>query len=288
MPTFLVPIAGSTSDETVLETAATLARPLSAHLELMHVHIGPAEAARHTPSMGYARGQAAANALVDLKRNASARADAALENVAQICARLSISLVDAPGTASGPTARWRLEEGDALDRLLKRSRSTDLLVVGRTTKANGLPASRLETLLLQSGRPIVLPGTAGPLRTIDTIVICWKECAEAARALGAARPFLRHAKRVVALSVEERAGAARPGLDELTGQLAWDGLKAEGHAVPRGARAVQETLLAEAEALGADLLVMGGYGRSPMAEILFGGCTQRVLEAAPMAVLMMH
>ena len=39
MKTILVPVGGSEADALVLETALAVARPLSAHLELLHVRV---------------------------------------------------------------------------------------------------------------------------------------------------------------------------------------------------------------------------------------------------------
>ena len=39
---------------------------------------------------------------------------------------------------------------------------------------------------------------------------------------------------------------------------------------------------------GADLVVLGAYGRSRMHEILFGSCTQSMIRNAETSVLLMH
>jgi nucleotide-binding universal stress UspA family protein len=47
-------------------------------------------------------------------------------------------------------------------------------------------------------------------------------------------------------------------------------------------------LASAAEDCGADLLVMGGYGRGPLVEDLFGGCTRSFLEHAEVPILALH
>jgi hypothetical protein len=76
MKTILVPVGGSDADASVLKTALALARPLAAHLELVHVRVTPGEAAVHTPHVEFARG-ANAKALEGL----SGAAPAAERNV---------------------------------------------------------------------------------------------------------------------------------------------------------------------------------------------------------------
>ena len=53
-------------------------------------------------------------------------------------------------------------------------------------------------------------------------------------------------------------------------------------------RKIGEALIAEAHAAGADLLVMGAYTRSRLAEFIIGGATREVLATADMPVLMHH
>jgi nucleotide-binding universal stress UspA family protein len=52
--------------------------------------------------------------------------------------------------------------------------------------------------------------------------------------------------------------------------------------------AVAGLLATAAQDCGADLLVLGAYGRSRMREILFGSCTQSMIRNAETSVLLMH
>jgi nucleotide-binding universal stress UspA family protein len=115
-------------------------------------------------------------------------------------------------------------------------------------------------------------------------MVSWKETAEAARAIAAAMPLLTNAERVVLAGVKEHDTSLADGLADLSRQLSWHGVSARVEfmsvAVPAGTM-----LMATARSHHADLLVMGGYGHSPMREIIFGGFTQSVLESADIAVL---
>jgi nucleotide-binding universal stress UspA family protein len=51
---------------------------------------------------------------------------------------------------------------------------------------------------------------------------------------------------------------------------------------------VGAALLGRARELGADLLVMGGYGRSRVSELVFGGVTRTVLGQYDLPVLLAH
>ena len=55
-----------------------------------------------------------------------------------------------------------------------------------------------------------------------------------------------------------------------------------------GAADVGSALLSLAADVGADLLVMGGYGHTRLREVLLGGVTQTVLKSMTIPVLMSH
>jgi hypothetical protein len=77
------------------------------------------------------------------------------------------------------------------------ARHYDLVVVGRRTGPNGLPPNLIERILLGSGRPLLIAPPRPPSLLLGTVMVCWKETAEAARAVAAAMPLLANAERVV-------------------------------------------------------------------------------------------
>lgn len=52
--------------------------------------------------------------------------------------------------------------------------------------------------------------------------------------------------------------------------------------------AVAEALLSHAADMQADFIVMGGYGRSRLWELVLGGVTRTMLETMTVPVLMSH
>jgi len=146
----------------------------------------------------------------------------------------------------------------------------------------------LRLLLLESGRPImVAPARARPSLT-GTVMLCWKEAREPARAATAAMPFLAKAERVVVVTVNGPSWERTDGLADLVHQLGWHRIRAEPRVVSSAGRPVAEVLASTADDLKADLLVMGGYGHRPLREDLFGGCTRSFLEGAAVPVLALH
>jgi nucleotide-binding universal stress UspA family protein len=80
----------------------------------------------------------------------------------------------------------------------------------------------------------------------------------------------------------------KDAVDDVARQFKWNGVQTDVELVaPRG-RSVSDTLFSAAQARGADLLVMGAYGHSPLREFIFGGCTQAAIRQADIPVLMLH
>lgn len=289
MKTILVPVGGGDADSLVFETALAVARPLAAHLEFVHVRVTAAEAAAHTPHLEFARGAALASALDALSGKGAQRSAVAERNVKDFCTRNGIEMFEAPHAAATVTARWRLDQGEPMERLVFHARHHDLVVMARPTQLDGLPPDRLETLLLGSGRPLLIAPSASAMSGLGTAMVCWKETRDAARAVTAAMPVLAKAHRVVIAGViENGAGALPEAIGDVVRELAWNGIAAEAHVLPRESRSTANSLFAAARALGADLMVMGAYGHRRLQQALFGGCTRSALEAAQCAVLLVH
>ncbi|HLG81037.1 MAG TPA: universal stress protein [Bradyrhizobium sp.] len=288
MKSILVPIGGSGSDEALLETALAAARPVAAHLHFLHIRIGVGQAAQYTPHVSFASGPALQDALEDLDTQSRSRSTKAFQHVHEFCARMGVTVCEGPARAKTVTASCQVEEGDAVERLIFHARHNDLIVVSRPTKPNGLPPDFLELLIMRSGRPVLI-ASASPVTTVaDTIMVCWRESADAARALTAAAPLLDHAKRLVFVGVAENGTATQAALNEIMCGFAWSGTAAEMQIIPPNGRPVQELLARAARVCGADLIIAGAYGHSRLAEAVFGGCTQSFIRHCDRPVLLMH
>lgn len=173
-------------------------------------------------------------------------------------------------------------------------RHADLSVVSRPGGSPGRDGRMvlLEGLLFGSGRPVlVVPPNRSVSPSVSVVMVCWDASREAARAVADASPFLAGATRVIVVTVDARpeleGHGEAPGFDIAT-HLARRGVRVELRNVDSLGRSDADVLTSEAEAVGADLIVMGGYGRSRMREFVFGGVTRRMLEAAERPVFMSH
>ena len=199
-----------------------------------------------------------------------------------------LALGAAPAAEGGPSAAWveEIPPGDAAVGMY--ARLFDLTVVGRPVQGASAPAaSTLESVLFDSGRPILIAPPRAPESLGRTAVVSWNGSTETARAIALAMPFLIQAQRVVVLAVE---GVMVPGpsVAEVARHLEANGAKAETREAAAGGRTGGEAILAEAAELGADLLVKGAYTHSRLRQMIFGGATSHILAEAELPVLMAH
>jgi nucleotide-binding universal stress UspA family protein len=145
----------------------------------------------------------------------------------------------------------------------------------------------LEAALFESGRPILIAPPRPPEALGKNIVIAWNGSTETARTIAFAMPFLAQAERVNVLTVEG-GGVLGPTGTEVVRHLGRSGISATAAEVAPGERSVGEAILEEAAAEGADLLVKGAYTHSRLRQMIFGGATSHILDAADLPVFMAH
>jgi nucleotide-binding universal stress UspA family protein len=285
--TILVAATGNDSDAATFAAALAIARPFAAHLEMLHVRLDPvAIAVAMTTDAG---GGALATGLIEqLETDSKARERKAHEIFTRFCGDAGLAALSAPTPASvkAPSAEWHVETGEEPRWMATYGVAADLIITPRAIGEDGVARPTLEAVLLESGRPILIPAAAAMPAKFGRIAIAWKPTPQAARAVAAAMPFLSQAREIVVITVEE-AAEGKDDADRLVGNLAWHGLAATALRLTPGPEGAAATLLAGVGAR-ADLLVMGGYGHSRLREWAFGGFTEHVLAGAPLPVLIAH
>jgi len=287
--TILAAVSGGKASTGVIELACRLARRFHSHVEAYHVRVDPRELVvlaadgLGTPLTG------------DIIESAARDADAAAAQARQIfdaaVARHALPLQpEPPPLGSDPallhraSASWREEMGYGSVKLADRARLFDLMVLGRSGRVTDEPYSdAIEEALLSSGRPLLVAPVEAPPALGENIALAWNNSPESAKAVTAAMPLLAGAREVHVLSVGET------GADALAKHLAWYGVRAIAKAVyPVKGVGVGELVLAAARDHACDLLVMGGYGRAPWREMLFGGATRQVVGTSLLPLLLSH
>jgi nucleotide-binding universal stress UspA family protein len=195
--------------------------------------------------------------------------------------------------------KYDLRNAEALSRDLGRvaavhSRYADVAVMTRPSDGPGaeLREEIIEGVLFHSGRPALIapPGWSGGAIG-KRVVVAWDASREATRALSEADDILEFAEAVTVLTVDAKpkmfGHGEEPGAN-IAAHLQRRGLPAEVRNVDSQGRAASLAIMEEATALGADLVVMGGYAHSRLRELVFGGATRELLRTATVPLLMAH
>lgn len=123
------------------------------------------------------------------------------------------------------------------------------------------------------------------------VLVAWNAHLHAARAVHQALPLLREAGEVVIAIVDpvmtEYRDGEDPGVD-VAKWLSHYGCNVDVQQYPSGGKSVGDVLLKRANDIGADLIVMGSYGRSRTREAIFGGTTRTLIEQTDQAVFLTH
>jgi nucleotide-binding universal stress UspA family protein len=192
------------------------------------------------------------------------------------------------GADPGPSSGWLGTAPDGDGFVGSYARVFDLTVLGRPGDETQSPRmATLETALFESGRPVLIAPPSAPARLGDNVLISWNCSTEQARTTALAMPLLRQASQVTVLTVE---GATVPGPAgaDLARSLNLNGVPAQAKTLNPGRRIPGEMILAQAAALGCDLLIKGAYTQSRLRQMIFGGATRHILANAELPVLMAH
>jgi nucleotide-binding universal stress UspA family protein len=194
------------------------------------------------------------------------------------------------GACDGLSFERRLVDDDAAGGLAVQARYADLVVLSQFDPDD--PVARIDPglpayVMLNSAGPVLMvPVVKAPAGIGSHALVAWDESLQASRAVANAVPLLRRAEKVTLAVFNPEAQGRLAGAD-IALYLARHGVNV---AVRReeSADGIGGALLSLASDVGADLLVMGGYGHTRFREVLLGGVTQTVLNSMTVPVLMSH
>jgi nucleotide-binding universal stress UspA family protein len=188
----------------------------------------------------------------------------------------------------GVEIEWRGEVANPTKFLTETARAADLIVTGSpegAELADPFRSTDLGNLILSAGRPVLLAAGGAEHLPARKVLIAWKDCREARRAVADALPFLSGANEVIIATVERReSAAAKESAADVAAYLARHGVRAKVERVIGKNDA--EDLLKFAMSAHADLIVSGAYGHSRLQEWAFGGVTISLLDEIRMSRFM--
>jgi nucleotide-binding universal stress UspA family protein len=264
--TVMVGLALDRSNEARLEIAGQLAERFGARV------IGIA-AAEFSPPLYFTSGEQAQN-LIDQGRTRIRNRIADLEGEFRAAMHNRATSVE-----------WRCAEDFPGRYMVREARASDIIVVGEADSVSlGDPFAQISPgdLVMQAGRPLlVVPDTCNWL-DLRSVLIAWKDTAEARRAVADALPILRKATEVTVVEIVEEQADRAAAVSRVRDVVAWlsrHGINASER-VPDQYGEAGEALERIASEMGAGLVVAGAYGHSRLREWILGGVTQRLINPA--------
>lgn len=293
----LVPMGGVSERSRHLDAALHLARRFNAHVDALHAALDPRDSVAYLGDG--MTGTMISQVMAAAEKESEERAAKAKKVFSDTCAELGVVISEDPsarGAAGMATASFRGVAGHQDVLVAHYGRLSDLIVGGRsvTDTSPALPVA-LEAAIMETGRPVlVTPPMETEWNSSDHIgrkvALAWSGSPEAARAISFAMPFLQEAGEVHIIFHGGEHGEPA-GAEELHNYLGWHGIKtvvADSMKKLDDETSAGESLLAQAEETGADLLVMGAFTHSRLRQIIFGGTTRHIMEKSKISLLLAH
>ncbi|MBB4371965.1 nucleotide-binding universal stress UspA family protein [Bradyrhizobium sp. cir1] len=194
----------------------------------------------------------------------------------------------------GGHVEWRSALDFPARFVLAQARCADIVVSGghSTVFSDAFALASPRDLVMQVGRPLlVVPDRANWL-DLRSVLVAWKDTAEARRAVADALPMLRKARDITIVEIPEQGddrSSVMAGVTDVAAWLARHGVTATARVLDS---ARNETAAAQLEKaagdVGAGLIVAGAYGHSRFRELILGGVTQYLVTQSARSVLLSH
>ena len=163
--------------------------------------------------------------------------------------------------------------------------AADLLITS-VSEDNGCVMAEPAELALNSGTPVLRTGGAITTCHFSNVLVAWKDCPQARRALHDALPILERADKVTVVGVGDEING--PRLESVAAHLSRHNVSAGHLHLSRSEYGVGADLICHAHRETADLIVAGAYSRGPIAERVWGGVTRELLRTGGLSWFMAH
>jgi len=283
--TILLPIRDSDIAENLMETAISMAIRNNAHLDLLYVQKNPEHLVPFA-SLGVSE-KMRQSIIESASAAANAQADELKQKFTTLCKRLNISQQVRGCDPGNPSADFLMQQGSRDELIAMNGRLADLIIVPQPVSISPPPSS-FEAALRDTGRPVLMvPRKEILVAPGKTIAIGWNSSKEAAQAISTVMSNLKRADKVYVLCSESRMNQPFNANDVCI-YLRCHGVTAEPAVFSTNRQSAGKGLLNKARELGADRLVVGGYSRPKLRNMIMGGVTGYLMEHSDIPVILVH
>lgn len=283
--TILLPIRDSDIADSLMETAIAMAIRNNAHLDLLYVQNDP-ELMLPFSSLGVTASMRK-SIIESASAAASAQGDDLKNRFSTLCQQHNMKQQVRGIDPDQPSADFLKRQGSRNELIGLYGRLADLIIVPQPLSISPPPSS-FEAALRDTGRPVLMvPREKILMAPGKTVAIGWNSSKEAAQAITAVMGNLKKADKVYVLCSEKRMAETVNG-DDACEYLSCHGVTAEVAVFSTAKHSAGEALLAKATELNCDRLVVGGYSRPKLRNMIMGGVTGYLLKHSNIPVLMVH
>lgn len=189
---------------------------------------------------------------------------------------------------------WRVTQGDTVQTVSQATSGYDFLIMERSQQRSDAPVGfgSVSRCVFACGRPVLVVPDVAPVASVGAnVLVAWNGSRESALALAAALPVLQKADEIRVLDGSEMNAELLPVLPPpgLADWLQRHGIRARIDIFNAGpSHAAGAALLEAAHNQGADLIVMGAWSRSRLAQMVLGGTTRHLFMHGDVPMLVAH
>ena len=284
MQKILVPVRGDGKGDNVFAHAVALARRSGAHIQVTHCRSRPEDMIPY----GVAVSPVLKEQIIEQSVNLLNKQEQGLREEILALAQANGAILAEPSDDDHVTVSFIEEEGRQIEVIRHHGLLSDMTAVAQPDLDRNIGTNTLQAALFSTGRPVMMcPEAKSKIPEIlgQNIALAWDGSVESSRAVMQTLSLLKSAEQVTIITNTTDTIKVSP--EELSGFLAMHGVQANIAIISKSSN-VSRSILDQAAAIGADMLVLGAYGNSKNLERVAGGVTQDVIDHATLPVVFVN
>jgi len=284
MQKILVPVRGDGKGDNVFAHAVALARRSGAHIQVTHCRSRPEDMIPY----GVAVSPVLKEQIIEQSVNLLNKQEQGLREEILALAQANGAILAEPSDDDHVTVSFIEEEGRQIEVIRHHGLLSDMTAVAQPDLDRNIGTNTLQAALFSTGRPVMMCPEAKskiPENLGQNIALAWDGSVESSRAVMQTLSLLKSAEQVTIITNTTDTIKVSP--EELSEFLAMHGVQANIAIISKSSN-VSRSILDQAAAIGADMLVLGAYGNSKNLERVAGGVTQDVIDHATLPVVFVN
>ena len=284
MQKILVPVRGDGKGDNVFAHAVALARRSGAHIQVTHCRSRPEDMIPY----GVAVSPVLKEQIIEQSVNLLNKQEQGLREEILALAQANGAILAEPSDDDHVTVSFIEEEGRQIEVIRHHGLLSDITAVAQPDLDRNIGTNTLQAALFSTGRPVMMCPEAKskiPENLGQNIALAWDGSVESSRAVMQTLSLLKSAEQVTIITNTTDTIKVSP--EELSEFLAMHSVQANIAIISKSSN-VSRSILDQAAAIGADMLVLGAYGNSKNLERVAGGVTQDVIDHATLPVVFVN